>query len=267
MPERSDVSRPRWSRRQILAAVAAASLASRIPAAHAAAVPGLPILSYHRFDPEAAAPYTVSAKAFEAQLVWLGAHDFGVIRLHDAVAALQTPGGSNARQAAITVDDGHRSAYTVLFPLIRKHRVPVTLFIYPSAISNASYAITWEQLHEMQASGFVDVQSHTYWHPNFHIERKRRSPADYRAFVDDQLRRSRQVLEARLKTPVDLLAWPFGIVDSELEAAAQQAGYAAAFGYPGGVAPPGGDRFAVPRIAVSDADRGERFAVLLGDKR
>ncbi|MEQ1399717.1 hypothetical protein, partial [Salmonella enterica] len=62
MPERSDVSRPRWSRRQILAAVAAASLASRIPAAHAA-VPGLPILSYHRFDPEAAAPYTVSAKA------------------------------------------------------------------------------------------------------------------------------------------------------------------------------------------------------------
>ncbi|MFW1406334.1 polysaccharide deacetylase family protein, partial [Vibrio parahaemolyticus] len=92
------------------------------------------------------------------------------------------------------------------------------------AISNASYAITWEQLHEMQASGFVDVQSHTYWHPNFHIERKRRSPADYRAFVDDQLRRSRQVLEARLKTPVDLLAWPFGIVDSELEAAAQQAG-------------------------------------------
>jgi peptidoglycan/xylan/chitin deacetylase (PgdA/CDA1 family) len=43
---------------------------------------------------------------------------------------------------AITVDDGHLSVYTELYPLILKHRPPVTLFIYPSAISNASYALT-----------------------------------------------------------------------------------------------------------------------------
>ncbi|WP_202925576.1 putative glycoside hydrolase [Edaphobacter sp. 12200R-103] len=28
--------------------------------------------------------------------------------------------------------------------MILKHHAPVTLFIYPSAISNASYALTWE---------------------------------------------------------------------------------------------------------------------------
>jgi peptidoglycan/xylan/chitin deacetylase (PgdA/CDA1 family) len=46
----------------------------------------------------------------------------------------------------ITVDDGHISVYRDVFPLVRKCRIPVTLFIYPSAISNAPYAMTWVQL-------------------------------------------------------------------------------------------------------------------------
>jgi hypothetical protein len=69
---------------------------------------------------------------------------------------------------AITVDDGHRSVYTDLYPRIVRLRQPVTLFIYPSAISNAPYALTWAKLSEMARSGLVDEQSHTYWHPNFH---------------------------------------------------------------------------------------------------
>jgi Polysaccharide deacetylase len=49
----------------------------------------------------------------------------------------------------------------------------VTLFVYPSAVSNAAYALTWEQLRELQATGLVDIQSHTYWHPNFREEKRR----------------------------------------------------------------------------------------------
>jgi peptidoglycan/xylan/chitin deacetylase (PgdA/CDA1 family) len=115
----------------------------------------------------------------------------------------------------------------------------------------------------MQASGLVDVESHTYWHPNFHTERRRLSPADYQAFVDVQLRRSKAVIEARLGKPVDMLAWPFGIVDADLEAAAKRAGYTAAFAYTGGPAAPDGDLLALPRIPIANGDRGERFGALL----
>lgn len=54
-----------------------------------------------------------------------------------------------------------------MFPLLKKYQIPATLFIYPSAISNASYALTWDQLKEMKETGLIDVQSHTFWHPNF----------------------------------------------------------------------------------------------------
>lgn len=254
----------RWPRRQFLAAIAGAPLANRVLLARGTERQGLPILAYHRFDPLHGAPFTVSLPTFETQLEWLNAHGCHLIALHDAVVRLRAPSAAGEHIVALTVDDGHKSVYTQLFPLIRRYRLPVTLFIYPSAISNASYAMTWEQLREMRASGSVEVQSHTYWHPNFDAERRKRTSNGFRTFVDDQLRRSRQVLEAELGSRVDLLAWPFGIVDAELEAAARSAGYRAAFGYPGGPALPGGDPFAIPRIAVNDADRRSRFGALLG---
>ena len=85
-----------------------------------------------------------------------------------------------------------------MLPLVKKYRIPVTLFIYPSAISNASYAMTWDQLREIKKTGLFDIQGHTYWHPNFRKERKRLSPEEYEKFVDMQLIKSKERLEKEL---------------------------------------------------------------------
>lgn len=221
----------------------------------------IPILVYHRFDPDASGPTMVRTSTFEAQLDWLAQHHYRIISLRQAIDELAHPASAPpGLEAVITADDGHESVFAQMFPIVRKRGIPVTLFIYPSAISNASYALTWDQLRQMQASGLVDIQSHTYWHPNFKIERRRRTPADYAAFVDMQLRKSKATLEARVGQPVTLLAWPFGIVDPELEAAAKRDGYTAAFAFAGGPARPGEDVFALPRIPIEDGDRGQRFA-------
>lgn len=224
----------------------------------------IPILAYHRFDPTAPGPTTVITHVFEQQLQWLAAHHYKIVPLRAAVDSLRGTAPPVASPAVvITIDDGHRSVYTQLFPIIRRERIPVTLFIYPSAISHASYALTWDQLKEMVKTGLVDVQSHTYWHPDFRKERLRRTPEDYRAFVDSQLTRSKAILENRLAIKVDMLAWPFGIADKELEAAAARSGYVAAFAYEGGLATPDSDPFALPRIPVSNAARGASFGALL----
>lgn len=215
-----------------------------------------PILVYHRFHPSEPGPTTVTLRAFEAQLAWLTAHGYALAPLSAVLTELAAPPGRPVRRlAAITVDDGHGSVRSELYPLILKREIPVTLFIYPSAISNVSYALTWAQLKEMQASGLVDIQSHTYWHPNFKTERRRLGSADYAAFVDAQLRHSRATLEQRLAKRVDRIAWPFGIVDPDLEAQARLAGYVAGFAYEGGPARPGEDMLSLPRIPVNDATR------------
>ena len=215
----------------------------------------IPVLVYHRFDADKPAAMSVRTSTFRAQLDWLKQHGYRIVALKQALSDLTKPDGGD-KEAVITVDDGNRSVYTLLYPLIRAEHLPVTLFIYPSAISNASYALTWDQLREMQASGLVAIQSHTYWHPNFKVERRKRADADYKTFVDEQLVKSRNVLEAKLGGKVDMIAWPYGIVDGDLEAAAAKAGYRFAFAYSGGSMRPGQDPLVLPRIPVPDVVAG-----------
>lgn len=229
----------------------------------AIAEPAIPILVYHRFDPVERSMTTIRTADFEQQLDWLAAHHYQVIPLRAVVAWLEGTAPDPAAQAAVvTVDDGNVSVFTQLYPIILHRHLHVTLFIYPSAISNASYALTWAQLAEMEKSGMVDVQSHTYWHPNFRTERARRTPVDYNAFVDFQLARSKTVLETQLGIKVTMLAWPYGIFDPQLEAAAKGAGYQYAFGFAGGQAHPGCGLLAIPRIPISGFMRLEAFAAL-----
>jgi len=249
--------RASWAAALLMAISAATPAAAQTPR-------GIPVLVYHRLDPDKPGPTTVRVSTFQAQLAWLRRRDYRIVPLRAALADLTRPPAPGERpEAVITADDGNETIYTELFPLIRDAGLPITLFIYPSAISNAPYALTWEQLRAMQASGLVDIQSHTYWHPNFKVERRRRTPADYQIFVDSQLRRSRQVLQDRLGRPVDMLAWPYGVVDADLESAAKRAGYVAAFAYAGGPMKPSDDILALPRIPVPDAAQGEGFGALL----
>lgn len=238
------------------------------PAAAAEPTLQLPILLYHRFGPVVTDDMTVTTPVFEDQLQLIEKQGHPVIALRALLAALGDPAKVIPPGAVVlTVDDGHRTVYTELFPLIRRARIPVTLFIYPSAISNASYALTWEQLSEMKASGLVDVQAHTFWHPNFTVEQRRLAPEAYEHFVQDQLLKSRAMLERHVGGKVDLLAWPFGIYNADLMERASAAGYMAAFSIERRPVTRAENRMALPRYIVTDADRGARFEALLEGRR
>ena len=224
----------------------------------------VPILLYHRLGPVAADQMTVTTPVVEAQLKAIQDGGHTVVALTTLLGALgESATTLPARPIVIVSDDGHKSVYTDLFPLMKRFRIPVTLFIYPSAISNATYAMTWEQLGEIKASGLADIQSHTFWHPNFNAEKKRLAPAAYEKFVQDQLVKSKAVLEQRFASKVDLLAWPFGIHDAELERAAQAAGYVAGFTIDRRPVTRTEKVTALPRFIVTDYDRGSRLANLL----
>lgn len=190
----------------------------------------VPILAYHRFGSSVKDEMTIKTSDFAAQLKWLKDNGYTVVPLKAAMNAINGTGAPLPPKAVvITADDGHISVYTDMLPLVEKYKIPVTLFIYPSAISHASYAMTWEQLQKLQQTGLFDIQGHTYWHPNFKKEKKRLSDSEYQKFVETQLTKSKNVLENKLNIKVEYLAWPFGIYNDELEKAAHEAGYTAAF--------------------------------------
>ena len=224
------------------------------------------ILVYHRFGPIVADSMTVTTPVFEWQLKYLREHSFTVVPLSDVVKFVKGQGHLPPRAVAITADDGHRTVFTIMKPMVERERIPVTLFIYPSAISNASYAMTWDQLVALKATCLFSIQSHSYWHPNFHTEKKRLPAGEYGEFVQNQLTKPRQILERRLGSRADMLAWPFGIYDDELITAAVKAGYVAAFTIDRRSVSASDNVMALPRYLVTDHDRGSAFAAMLSGK-
>ena len=222
---------------------------------------GVPILLYHRFGPTVTDSMTITTTVFESHLKYLRDNGYNVIPLRAVVDWLLGKGPAPpARSVVITDDDAHRSVYTGMFPLVMRYHVPVTLFVYPSAISNASYAMTWEQLRQVKQTGLFDIQSHTFWHPNFKVEKRRLVPAEYENFVDAQLRKPIAIFKDRLGVSADMLAWPFGIYSPELMQHAAQAGYIAAFTIEQGRANRSYNIMALPRYLLSNSDRGAVFA-------
>jgi peptidoglycan/xylan/chitin deacetylase (PgdA/CDA1 family) len=238
-----------------------------LPPLRAADDLGVPILAFHRFGPTVADSMTVRTSTFAWQLRYLRDHGYTVIKLQDYVDYRRgLRAAPPARAVIITADDGHRSVYSEMLPLVRRAGIPVTLFVYPSAISHASYALTWSELAELTRSGLFTVESHTYWHPNFQVEKARLSPVRYLALVRMQLALSKRVLQQRLGISVDLLAWPYGIYDQQLMDEAHAAGYVAALALGGRPARSRDPLLGLPRFLMTDRDVGTAFARLLGDE-
>ncbi|MBD3789320.1 MAG: polysaccharide deacetylase family protein [Campylobacterales bacterium] len=211
------------------------------------------ILCYHRFAPQVNDAMTVKTSEFSKQLAWLKENGYTVIPLEMAVQYLK--GEIDIipdKPVVITVDDGHKSVYFEMSPLVKQYHIPVTLFIYPSVISHTKYAMTWEQLRELEATGLFRVESHTYWHPNFKKEKKRLSPTMYEQFVTVQLGKSKRILEEKTGHEIKYLAWAFGIYDQELESKAEQEGYRAAFTIERRHADRGDRVMSIPRYMIVD---------------
>jgi peptidoglycan/xylan/chitin deacetylase (PgdA/CDA1 family) len=207
---------------------------------------------------------TVRTSTFRRQLSYLREHGYPIIPLRTLVSYLlgHSP-PPPPRSIVITADDGHQSVFTEMLSVVREYDVPVTLFIYPSAISNASYAMTWGQLDSLRSTGLFDIQSHTYWHPNFAIERRRLSPAAYRTFVTMQMLKSRTVLRDTLGVEADLIAWPFGVYDDELLDLARGCGFTAGFTLDRHLVTSDARVMALPRFLITDNASEKTFASML----
>jgi peptidoglycan/xylan/chitin deacetylase (PgdA/CDA1 family) len=253
--------------KQILFFVSAALtflLSSPPPPVAAAEAFQVPILLYHRFGPTVADGMTITTPVFESQMRYLHDNGYKVITLRRLIDYYRgTAPAPEAKSVVIVEDDAHKSVYSDMLPIVRKYGYPVTIFTYPSAISNAKYAMTWDQLRALKKSGLFEIQSHTYWHPNFKRERKKLSLTALDTLILTQLKKSKSRLETEMGAPVDMLAWPFGIYDDSLIKKAADVGYQATFTIERRHATQADSVMKLPRYLLVNADSGRAFVQLL----
>jgi peptidoglycan/xylan/chitin deacetylase (PgdA/CDA1 family) len=136
---------------------------------------------------------------------------------------------------------------------LRRYGLPATVFLVAQTLTSAGQTVDWvdtppdhrlttlsqEQVLDMQTSG-VDFQSHSYAHLDL-------TSLSFDSCVQD-LRESKDLLESILGRPVPFLAYPRGLHDEGVRAAAARAGYTHAFTLPEGAEEPG--QYSVPRVGL-----------------
>lgn len=110
------------------------------------------------------------------QFQWIRENDYHVVSL-DAILAARSGGPKlPPRALLLTFDDGYRSMYTRVFPLLRLFNYPAVIGLVGEWLQEESDGrvfygdhrvprerfVTWPQVREMAASGLVEVASHSY---------------------------------------------------------------------------------------------------------
>ena len=169
------------------------------------------VLCYHRVGTEVS-KMSVSPSRFEAQLDWLLANGYRVIRLSELAEFLAGKRAVPRRAVVLTFDDGYQNVYRNAFPLLKKKGVAATVFIYTDFVG-AGDGLSWAQMNEMQRSGLVDIQSHTKSHANLAQRLAGETDAAYRQRLDRELKTPMTLAEremAETNHRFRYLAYPYG---------------------------------------------------------
>ncbi|MCX5710354.1 MAG: polysaccharide deacetylase family protein [Candidatus Omnitrophica bacterium] len=207
----------------------------------------VPVLMYHRVEPVSdGSMLMVSSSALERQMKFLRDHNYNVIRLKELVGLIKENKKIPAKTVAITFDDGNKDNYTCAFPVLKKYRIPATMFVIVDEISRPQGdRLSWEEIKTMLDSGLVDIGSHTMGpQPLIFIE------------SEDELKRqifaSKKILENRLGYKIDLFSYPEGFFNAKIRQLVIDAGYLGAVATNPGRKYPSKDVFLLKRIRISE---------------
>lgn len=186
----------------------------------------VPILVYHNVLPELPkrlrpgdATYYVKPAEFAAEMGYLKDNGFHPVTFAALAGYFRTGAALPPRPVIISLDDGRSSQWQYAFPILQADGLTATFFIFTNAPGRNPDYLTWEQIKKLDEAG-NEIASHTRLHPYL----TKAADAD----LASELVGSRQDLEKHLGHPVSVLAYPFGLADSRVRAAAEQAGYVAA---------------------------------------
>lgn len=189
----------------------------------------VPILLYHNITPGSGGGdiANVSAKMFETHILALINAGYNIISLKDYISYVKGEGKLPKKPLVLTFDDGYSSNYEIAFPILKRYNIPATIFIVTGTVGeraedgkvNNSH-FTWRQAALMQASGLVDIESHTLTHPNL--------PEKNVSDIQKELRKSKYMIEKWLGKECKIIAFPYGGYNEKLVPLAAAAGYESA---------------------------------------
>jgi len=126
----------------------------------------IPILMYHDVvDSNPTNEAIITLSKLTKDFTYLKREGYSFLTLEDLVVLEEYP----EKSIVITFDDGYKSNYDKAFPLMKKLNIKASIsligyYLNKKDVDGAKQRpkLTIANIHEMQASGLIDFQNHTY---------------------------------------------------------------------------------------------------------
>ncbi|HEY5691062.1 MAG TPA: polysaccharide deacetylase family protein [Cyclobacteriaceae bacterium] len=201
---------------------------------------------YHRFGDDRFPSTNITVTNFELHLQWLSANHYQVLSLSDALHYLQND-SMTRKTAVITIDDGYKSFYANGFPLLKKYKMPATLFINTETVGARDY-MSWRELEQLTING-IEIGNHTHSHAYFLNQKQNER---YTAFLNE-IELSQKLIEEHLRLKPKVFAYPYGEFDDGFETIVKATGFIGAAAQNSGVINRSTNVFQLPRFPMSEA--------------
>ncbi len=177
-----------------------------------------------------------------AQFAWLKENGYHPVSLDDIIEARKGTRSLPPHAVLLTFDDGFRSVYTHVFPLLKLFEYPAVVAVvgswleagkdgmvmYGGSSVSRNNFITWKQAKEMIDSGYIEIASHSYdLHHGIEANPQRNSlPAAtsrrydsktgyesataYIKRIHDDLAANNRLIERHLGHKPRCMVWPYG---------------------------------------------------------
>jgi peptidoglycan/xylan/chitin deacetylase (PgdA/CDA1 family) len=222
----------------------------------------VPIITYHHFSEKCTNALCMPVEEFARQMAMLAEEGYRTVTMTEVLRFVNYQQPLPRKTVAITIDDGYRSVYELVYPILKRYNFKATLFIYTDFIDNSPNALSWEQLRELTEAGF-EVEAHTITHADLTLKRKGESQAEYLKRIRRELRIPRELIRKHLRQEAVWLAYPYGRWNKLVISMAIEEGYRGGVTVTRGATPFFVDPFRVGRNQVMNSVKGHAFEQLV----
>ncbi|HVT84995.1 MAG TPA: polysaccharide deacetylase family protein [Chitinophagaceae bacterium] len=132
----------------------------------------LPILMYHKVsEHEAPGELNVSPKQLETQFRYLSENGFTAISVHELMEYFSTGKRLPTKPILITFDDGYKSHFTNVYPLLLRYNMKALIFLTAGFIQTGNSVSQAEYLHSNEILAMkpetVEYGLHTMEHKSY----------------------------------------------------------------------------------------------------